>query len=661
MLAALLQLAWAAGTPAGTVIVNQARFEYLREGTPAEGVSNKVKTVVNAVCSVSVLPNGTRSAPAYVVDATPGGTTYLAYALTNTGNHAHAFAVEAVQVGGAPLGEGSLALIWDQDLDQIAGGDEPLVTTVVVPAEGTVQLLLAVAISRSAPAGDVAVNLVARCGGYEAADDDNVSVVRVPPVDAVVPVKTAVPAAGLPLYPGAPVRYTIGFTAERDLSAVVVRDTLSAALAAPTSFSDGLVTDAGSGLSADVVGAYDAGSHTVTWTLPAVPAGMAVALELITAVRADAAPGATIDNLAGVRHDGGPETPSNVVHHPLAPFIVVLQKDVAPRRARVGDELTYTITITNPPGNPDYGAVTLTDALPAEVSYRPGSSLVTLPDGTIYGAEPVADGRSLSWQLPGVASGDRLRVTFVVTVGASALASGSIVNVAAVEVRDTSLTASATATAAASATVDAGVFEGRSVLLGTAYVDLDQDGRFDQERDVPVEGLRVYLSDGTSTVTDAAGRYAFTSLRAGLVALRVDATTAPPRLFGDTRSQDQPGLWRVRLQPGVITRRDVPFSPHRMELAVSQVLTVERGPVTLTKAVFSDGQQPVVRLVVRVNEPLAGLHVADVIPAGANARPLTFDIGDVEPGHEAVFYYAVHYDGPPAELLLAPEIGWRVR
>lgn len=667
LLATLLPLVWAVGTPVGTVITNQATVDYQRAGSPGEAVSNPVDTVVNPVCRLSVTPNGSASAPAHSVISHSGEIIYLPYLVVNTGNTASDFLLEELLLPSSSLTPKQLSLV--RDLDG-SGAPDPGELAIAEPttliADESVQVLLAVTIGETLAAGELFVNLLGRCADDPGSrDDDNVSQVIVPLGGISAPQKSADPVAGEFLYPDARVTYRISFGVnQRDLTDVVVSDTLDAFLSDPAEFSNGIITDPGSGLSARALASYDPDSRTVTWRFATIPAGMAVNLEVVTSVRADVGDigeNTVIDNIAVVESDAVPATPTDPVSHPLRPILITLDKTAAPEEVRIGDDLRYSLTVTNPRDSVDVDALILSDRLPPQVRYRPGTSLLEGADGETVAVEPSSDGGTLSWELPGLASGEQLEVTFTVTVLPEALGSDEIVNTAIVEARDGDGRTVADASAAATTRVDPQVFEGAPVLLGTVFIDHDLDGRYDSSRDEPLEGVRLYLSDGSSTVSDAAGRYSFTNLRAALVALRVDTTTAPPRYFERTLRDDESGLWRIRLKPGVITRLDVPFEPHRAALEVAQTLTVQMGPVTVTKGVAVEAGQLQVQLRVHSGERLQDLTIRDVLPDGAGAERPEFLLGDVPAGFETVLRYPVRFEGVPAALLLPPEIRWRLR
>lgn len=80
-------------TPAGTEIINQASAEYIapESMTPSTAVSNVIRTVVQAVCSVSVTPDGTVAQPGQSAALLPGEGAIFTYTVVNTGNTTEAF------------------------------------------------------------------------------------------------------------------------------------------------------------------------------------------------------------------------------------------------------------------------------------------------------------------------------------------------------------------------------------------------------------------------------------------------------------------------------------------------------------------------------------------------------------------------------------------
>ncbi|SEJ44057.1 conserved repeat domain-containing protein [Deinococcus reticulitermitis] len=179
------QPAQALQTPAGTEITNQATatFEPLAPGGAASAQSNIVRTVVQAVCAVSVSPNGTVQAPGQSATLLPGEGATFAYTVVNSGNDRFSLPLTArTEVGSAHAP--TTRLVLDANGNGVADPREGLVGTLTLEAGASAKVLLVVQAADSAE-GDAFVNLVASCGGLQ--DADNVSRVRVgaPPVLAV--------------------------------------------------------------------------------------------------------------------------------------------------------------------------------------------------------------------------------------------------------------------------------------------------------------------------------------------------------------------------------------------------------------------------------------------------------------------------------------------
>ena len=388
--------------------------------------------------------------------------------------------------------------------------------------------------------------------------------ITVPLTGFSTPKKTAQPPAETPLYPGAEVRYEISFeVVGTALEGAVVTDVLDSDLDAPASYTNGSVTDPDTGLSADVTADFSNGA--LTWRFGALPAGMTVRLYVVTSVRTDVDPNAVTENRACVSADLYDEACSTVVRHTLGSPELFLEKTATPARVTVGDTLVYSLLARNPSAEVPLTNLELTDSLPEGVIYIEGSSSLVKSDGTETRLEPqrepTAGTETLRWTLAALDPLEEATVRFEVRVNADALTEYDLTNRAAltanglrgetlIERADTVVTP-----------VEAGIFRARAVLMGRAFIDANQNRRFDEETDTPVEGLRLYLSNGLSTITNVKGRYTFPDLTPGLTTLRVDTTTTPPPLLLPTRNEDKPGLWRVRLPPGLITQQDVPFAP----------------------------------------------------------------------------------------------------
>jgi fimbrial isopeptide formation D2 family protein len=489
--------------------------------------------------------------------------------------------------------------------------------------------------------------------------------------------KSAQPVAGQILYPGAELRYFIDFEVNgRDLSSVVVSDVLDERLVEPSSFTNGEIRDAESGLTTTVLGNYDATSRKLTWNLATVPAGMKVRLELVTAVKGDLVPelDTVISNTATFSASDISETSTNTITHPLNKLEILLSKKASPERVFVGDTLTYTLTIVNPEDSIVLRELTLTDTLPNELRYQPGTARVTLPGQAEQAIEPTVEGQKLTWILPGLEPTEQILITIGTDVLAAAAQVEELVNTAEVVASDANGRAVADAAAEAATVVDKGLFTAPAVLLGTVFEDLNNNTLYDEDADIPVPNVRVYLTDGRSVVSDDLGRYTFLELRAGIDVVKVDATTLPARLLSETKTEARPGLWRVRLEEGLITRQDVPLLPPGARIAVSQSLNVMMGAVRLQKSVVVTASETTVILNITSSQALKDLVIQDVLPSDVTAsevvsddvnvaiNDLTFNLGNVASGYASIIQYTVEpKDIVPTDLLLVPTISWQVR
>jgi hypothetical protein len=256
---------------------------------------------------------------------------------------------------------------------------------------------------------------------------------------------------------------------------------------------------------------------------------------------------------------------------------------------------------------------------------------------------------------------------------ASAIDANEIVNTASVVASDVNGRAVADAAAAANTVIDKKPFITTSVLLGTVFVDNNANNTYEQENDEAVNGVRLYLSDGRSVVTDEYGRYTFLNLVPRIEALKIDNTTLPARLLQETISENKPGLWRVRLEPGLITRQDIPLQPPGAELSVEQFLTVSRGPINIHKYLVRNETESKIIMDITSREALKNVVITDALPLTIqkvsdvtatreiSTDDLRFALGDIPAGYTVRLEYPIEISGGLKGALIAPTIEWSVR
>ncbi len=200
---------------------------------------------------------------------------------------------------------------------------------------------------------------------------------------------------------------------------------------------------------------------------------------------------------------------------------LVVEKQVSPTEAEVGDVVDYTITIRNV-GTGDLHHVRVEDTLPAGLSYVAGSSRL---DGIRVPDPDGAPGPSLRFEIGDVMAGQSRRLLYRVEVRAGAeLGSGT--NLAFAGTPDDS--SGGSNVAEATLKIRNVTFADEGILIGKVFVDCDCDTNGIQgAEELGIPGVRLYLEDGSSAITDSEGKYSFANLRPRLHVVRIDASTLP--------------------------------------------------------------------------------------------------------------------------------------
>jgi hypothetical protein len=139
--------------------------------------------------------------------------------------------------------------------------------------------------------------------------------------------------------------------------------------------------------------------------------------------------------------------------------------------------------------------------------------------------EPKIAGRVLTWKIPTLATQHAIVFAAVILPGTeenTTLTNNVTVSAAAPNEPGTILSGSAFASTA----VVAGVFTDQTIITGRVFYDIRKTGEFDPG-DLGIAGVRIYLEDGESIVTDSTGRYDFPGVKPGMHVLKLDVTTLP--------------------------------------------------------------------------------------------------------------------------------------
>jgi len=201
------------------------------------------------------------------------------------------------------------------------------------------------------------------------------------------------------------------------------------------------------------------------------------------------------------------------------PGTLYLEKNASRADAEVGDFVDYTIRIHNT-AEVDLSGVTVIDELPAGFSLVPGT--VRLDGVTV--ADPAGlRGPSLNFGAGSVAAKGESVLRYRVRIGAGALQGDGVNRAHATSAAPAAFTSTV---AAAKVKVTAGVFSEKAYIVGSIFADCDGD-KVKGANEPGVPGVRVYLEDGSWSVTDADGRYSFADLRPRTHVAKVDRSTLP--------------------------------------------------------------------------------------------------------------------------------------
>ena len=194
--------------------------------------------------------------------------------------------------------------------------------------------------------------------------------------------------------------------------------------------------------------------------------------------------------------------------------------------AQPGDRVTYTVTISNPSS----GALTaaqIVDTLPAGEFYANGTATI---DGTPQ--EPVVNGRTMTWTTGVLSAGASHVLRYVTIVYPNVPGDTILTNTAMGRATINGTQVSVNASANAEVQIVQGALSDRIVITGRVFSDVMRTGRFTRG-DSGMPGVRIFMEDGTSVVTDAQGRFSFPAANPGMHVLRVDPTTLPDRARGE--------------------------------------------------------------------------------------------------------------------------------
>lgn len=226
-------------------------------------------------------------------------------------------------------------------------------------------------------------------------------------------------------------------------------------------------------------------------------------------------------------YDPGTSTICEVLHNhiPLDPVVagqavLFLEKGANKKELELGDFIDYKLTLSNR-GSIAASGVSFQDTLPPGFAYVAGT--------TVFNGMRVADpsggaGPSLVFDQPThtLAAGASVSLQYRVKVGAGAPTAGPAVNRA---VAQSGTVSSNVATW--SVKVTGGVFADDAFAFGKVFLDCNRNGEQDGDTEPGVPGVRLFMENGTSVVTDGEGRWSLFGLKPITHAIKLDRRSLP--------------------------------------------------------------------------------------------------------------------------------------
>ncbi len=226
--------------------------------------------------------------------------------------------------------------------------------------------------------------------------------------------------------------------------------------------------------------------------------------------------------------------------------------------AEIGDVVTYRVEVHNAT-SVVVEDVVVRDTLPSSFHYATGTARVENQPEPARSIEPeTASASELVFRIGRIASGARAILTYRVRVGANAR-EGEQFNTALASGLFPTGEQTATAPARAAVRVRSGVFSTQQIIVGRVFEDANGNGLFD-DGERAMAGVRLYLNNGQSVVTDSAGQYNFPSVGDGSQVITLDPVTLPNgyKLADSNRrdAQSWTRLLRTPLGGGAMLRQN---------------------------------------------------------------------------------------------------------
>jgi uncharacterized repeat protein (TIGR01451 family) len=212
--------------------------------------------------------------------------------------------------------------------------------------------------------------------------------------------------------------------------------------------------------------------------------------------------------------------PAIQIDIPLDPQIgtLWLKKSAGKTIVSAGDFVSYDVTVENTDQAGSVFSAVVADTLPTGFHYQRGSTRI---NGVPAADPPIsADGRTMTFAVGTLLPKSTVSIRYVVGVGAGARAGVATNTATAASIPPVSAN-----TAQASVQVQEAFLTGRSIIMGRVIVGACSDSAGDNKRGM--EGVGIYLEDGTFVLSDKRGMFHFEGVRPGVHVLQLDLDSVP--------------------------------------------------------------------------------------------------------------------------------------
>lgn len=282
-----------------------------------------------------------------------------------------------------------------------------------------------------------------------------------------------------------------------------------------------------------VAGAFDTNPAApviaIRWDFSPIPPGFSGTVKFTANISPTATEGTAIPNNITISGGGIPASTSNTVVTPVSSNLL-LRKTADKSTATVGDVINYSLAISNPNKALTLPTVTATDYLPQGLRYVKGSAMITTASGTTALANPTisTDGQVLVFSgIGSLSAGAAVTITYSTIVGAPAALLDTLTNTAKANAVIAGGYTISSNTADAKTKMDLGLLGTQNIIVGKVFID-DNDNKIQDNGELGVPKVKLYLEDGTYTYTDFEGKYHFEGVKPGLHTVRVDTRSMNP-------------------------------------------------------------------------------------------------------------------------------------